>query len=297
MTAEQTAEGTAHMTAADLVPLADHLDAIAARFSGRIGYAFHNLRTSARLTSNADTEFPTASAVKLPVLTALHAHANRTGLDWDRPVPVNRVEVARGSGILQYLSRDLQMSYRDLAWLMICLSDNTATNLVIESMGREHAAELIADLIDPAIRLRGVASAGFDTAYPSMGYATPNALGRYLDLLVAGQLPGASETIAVAGQQVYQSMLPRFLPQSPTAAVPLTIAHKTGALPGVRTDIGIVSSATTTVTVAVLTADSADRAYDTIHEGELCIGALTYAVCRAWLGISSAAGDAAVDPA
>ncbi|HET8590389.1 MAG TPA: hypothetical protein VFM01_12220, partial [Nakamurella sp.] len=69
MTAEQTAEGTAHMTAADLVPLADHLDAICARFSGRVGYAISNLRTSERLTRDADREYPTASAIKLPVLT------------------------------------------------------------------------------------------------------------------------------------------------------------------------------------------------------------------------------------
>jgi beta-lactamase class A len=274
-------------------PLAEQLDAISARFSGRIGFAITNIGTGERLTRNPETEFPTASAIKMPILTALHAHAERTGLDWDRPLPVDRVDIAPGSGVLQYLSRDLQLSYRDLAWLMICLSDNTATNLVIESMGREPAAELIAELIDPAIRLRGGAGAGFDTAYPSMGYATPAALGRYLDMLVAGELPGAAQTIAVARQQVYQSMMPRYLPQSPDAAVPLTIAHKTGALPGVRTDIGIISTAATTVTVAVLTADSTDRAYDTIHEGELCIGALTYAVCRAWLGVSSEAGDRA----
>jgi beta-lactamase class A len=277
--------------------LTEQLDAIAGRFSGRIGYAFSNLRTAERLARNADTEFPTASAIKLPVLTALHAHAQAGGLDWNTPIAVNRVEVAPGSGILQYLSRDLQLSYRDLAWLMICLSDNTATNLVIDSMGRARAAQLISDLIDPAIRLRGGAGAGFQTEYPSMGYATAAALGRYLELLAAGKLPGAEQTIAVARQQVFQSMIPRYLPQSPDAAVPLTIAHKTGALPGVRTDIGIVSTATTTVTIAVLTADSPDRAYDTLHEGEQCVGALTYAVCRAWLGVSSAAGDEAIGPA
>lgn len=282
------------MTDADRSALTEQLDAISARFSGRVGYAFANLRTADRLTRDADSEFPTASTIKLPVLTALHAHAQRTGLDWHRPVPVGRVDVAPGSGILQYLSRDLQLSYRDLAWLMICLSDNTATNLVIDSMGREHAAGLIAELIDPAIRLRGGAGAGFDTRYPSMGYATPAAMGRYLDLLAAGQLPGAAETLAVARQQVYQSMVPRYLPQSATAAVPLTIAHKTGALPGVRSDIAVISTAGTTITVAVLTADSDDRDYDTIQEGELCIAALTYVVCRAWLGVTSDVGDAAI---
>jgi beta-lactamase class A len=279
---------------ADTSALSEQLDTLCSQFSGRIGYSFTNLNTSEHLTRNEAMEFPTASTIKLPVLTALHAHAERTGFDWNEPVPVDTVEVAPGSGILQYLSRDLRLSYRDLAWLMICLSDNTATNLVIGALGRERAAALIADLIDPAIRLRGGAGASFDTSYPSMGYATPGAMGRYLDRLAAGDLPGASQTIAVARQQVFQSMVPRYLPQSATAEVPLNIAHKTGALPGVRSDIAIISTTDATITAALFTADCDDRGYDTIHEGELCIAALTYAVCRAWLGVSSDVGDAAL---
>ena len=278
----------------DTSAMSEELDSLCAGFSGRVGYSFTNLGTSERLTRNGEMEFPTASTIKLPVLTALHAYAQDADFDWDKTVPVDSVEIAPGSGILQYLSRDLRMSYRDLAWLMICLSDNTATNLVIGAMGRERAATLIADLIDPDIRLRGGAGASFDTAYPSMGYATPAAMGRYLDRLAARDLPGAADTIAVARQQVYQSMAPRYLPQSPTAAIPLTIAHKTGALPGVRSDIAVISTATTTMTAAVFTADCDDRGYDTIHEGELCIAALTYLVCRTWLGVVSDAGEAAL---
>lgn len=277
------------------MPLQDLLDTITDRFSGRAGYVLSNLDTGERLVRNEEVEFPTASTIKLPILTALHEHALQTGMDWDETIPVRRSDVAPGSGILQYLSRDLELSRRDLAWLMICLSDNTATNLVIGEMGRERTGEIIGNLIDPAIRLRGLAGGAVETTYPSMGYATPAALGTYLDRLVQRTLPGAAETVAVAGQQVFHSSLPRFLPQSPNAAVPLTIAHKTGALPGIRSDIGIVSSASTTVTIAVLTVDSHDRAFDTLHEAELCIGALTYAVCRAWLGVTNEAGDAAVD--
>jgi beta-lactamase class A len=277
------------------MPLPELLDAITDRFSGRVGYVFSDLRTGERVVRNEDTEFPTASTIKLPILTALHEHAQQTGMDWDAPIPVRRSEVASGSGILQYLSRDLELSLKDLAWLMICLSDNTATNLVLGEIGRERTSEIIGRLVDPAIRLRGFTGAGFESKYPSMGYGTPAAMSGYLEQLARGTLPGAAQTVAVAGQQVFQSMLPRYLPQSPTAAVPLTIAHKTGALPGVRVEIGLVSSAASTVTIAVMTADCADLGYDTLHEGEQCIGALTYAVCRAWLGVSSDTGDAAVD--
>jgi beta-lactamase class A len=270
------------------------LDGLTARFSGRAGYAFTNLRTGQRISHDEHIEFPTASTIKLPILTALHEHARVTGMDWDERIPVNRSEVARGSGILQYLARDLALSYRDLAWLMICLSDNTATNLLVEAVGRERVAEILATVIDPAIRLRGLAGGAFETRYPSMGYATPAALDGYLRRLAEHSLPGAAATIAVAEQQVYESMIPRYLARSGDAAIPLTVAHKTGALPGVRADIGLISTADTTITVCVLTADADDRGYDTLHEGGLYIGAVTYAVCRAWLGVASAAGDQAI---
>jgi beta-lactamase class A len=267
------------------------LDGLTARFSGRAGYVFTNLTTGERIARDEHVEFPTASTIKLPILTALHEHARRTGMDWDERIPVTRSEVAAGSGILQYLSRELELSYRDLAWLMICLSDNTATNLLLDAVGRERISEILAEVVNPAIRLLGRAGAGFETRYPSMGYATPAALGDYLNRLAERSLPGAGATIAVAEQQVYESMIPRYLARSPGATIPLTVAHKTGALPGVRADIGLVSAASTTITVCVMTADANDRGYDTLHEGGLYIGAVTYAVCRAWLGVSSAAGD------
>jgi hypothetical protein len=67
-------------------PPAQRLDDFVGGFSGRVGYAVANLGTGERLTRNADLEFPTASTIKLPILTAFHAHADRTGLDWDAPV-------------------------------------------------------------------------------------------------------------------------------------------------------------------------------------------------------------------
>jgi beta-lactamase class A len=261
------------------------LDAIVAQFSGRVGYAIANLTTGARLVRREDEDFPTASTIKLPLLTVLHEHVARTGLDWDERVRLDRLDIPAGSGILQYLDRTSALSYRDLAWLMICLSDNLATNLIIDTLGLSHAGELIAELIDPAIRLRGAAGAGLDQDAPSMGYAPPAALGLYLDRLAAGRLPGAAETETVAGQQVFNASIPRYLSLSPTAPVPLTIAHKTGALPGARADIGIIRSATATLTLAVMTADSEDLAYDPINEGEQCIGAISRAVCRAWLDL------------
>ncbi|MGO1972288.1 MAG: serine hydrolase [Propionibacteriaceae bacterium] len=265
------------------------MDEIVSRFSGEVGYVVANLGTGERLTRNATTEFPTASTIKLPLLTAFHDHAHRTGLDWSERVRVERDEAVAGSGILGHLDSGVALTHRDLVWLMICLSDNLATNVITDAIGGlEPSAALIHEIAGPDIHLRGRAGGAAlaaDAPRSALSSATPEAFGRYLDHLTEGHLPGATETISVAEQQVFHSALPRYLSRSPQAPVPLKIAHKTGALPGVRTDVGIVTSPTTTLTIAMMTSDSTDLSYDTIHEGDQCIGALTHAVCREWLGV------------
>lgn len=269
--------------------LRDTMDDIVSRFGGEVGYVITNHSTGDRLTRNASTPFPTASTIKLPLLTAFHEHARRDGIDWGERVHVTRNEAVAGSGILGHLDPGLELTYRDLVWLMICLSDNLATNMIMDAIGGlEPAAALIHEIIDPDIHLRGRAGGAAlsaDAPRSTLSSATPESFGHYLDRLVAGQFPGATETIIVAEQQVFHSALPRYLARSPEASVPLRIAHKTGALPGVRTDVGIVSSATASITVVIMTEGSVDHAYDTIHEGDQCIGALTHAACKEWLGI------------
>jgi beta-lactamase class A len=260
------------------------LDEIVARFSGRVGYSIKNRTTGALAVRNEDEPFPTASTIKLPILTAFHDYVRSGAAGWDDTVPISRVKAVGGSGVLRYFSREVELTYRDIAWLMICLSDNVATNLILDAMGIDRTNDLIAALIGPDIRVRGRSDYRPGESSPSMGESTPKALGRYLDLLADGVLPGAGETIAVARQQVFNSAIPRYLSRSEAAPGLLQIAHKTGALPGVRADIAVIDTPAVQLSMVIMTADSHDTGFDFINEGEACIGEISRAVCDRWLG-------------
>jgi beta-lactamase class A len=261
------------------------LDDEAAGFAGRVGYAITNTSTREHIERRGDELFPTASAIKLPILTAFHSFVESGGASWEDSTAVDRELSRGGSGILQSLSVP-ELLYRDAAWLMICLSDNLATNLLLRTMSLEGTNRLIHELIDENITVNNYAGFQPGPNSGSMGKATPAALGRYLDGLVDGRLPGASETIDVARQQFYQSSIPRYLPLDvfePDAPGAVQIAHKGGSMPGVRSDIAVLSLGETTVTMAVMTADADDKTGTPQNEGERCIGRIARLVYDAWL--------------
>ena len=254
-------------------------------FAGRVGYAITNTTTQEHIERNGDEFFPTASAIKLPILTAFHSFVESGATSWTETTAIDLEFSLGGSGILQHLSVP-QLLYKDAAWLMICLSDNLATNLLLRTMSLEETNRLIHELIDEDISVNNYAGFQPGSTSGSMGTATPSALGRYLDGLVEDRLPGAAATLAVARQQFYQSSIPRYLPLDvfePEAPGAIQIAHKGGSMPEVRTDIAVLKVRETTVTMAIMTADSDDRTGDPQNEGERCIGRLARLVYDSWL--------------
>src|SRR2546423_10848545 len=88
---------------------------------------------------NEDEPFPSASVIKLPLVMTLYADAARGLLDLDESVAVgDRVD---GSGVLRHMRDVDRLSLRDLAMLAIIVSDNTATNRLIERVGVERVGE------------------------------------------------------------------------------------------------------------------------------------------------------------
>jgi len=267
-----------------MIDLAKCLDEAACRFSGRVGYALANLTTGERVLSRADEIFPTASVAKLPVLTAFHAFVDQGKARWDQTVEITSADIPGGSGILQYLSLPRTISFQEAAWLMICVSDNLATNLLLRAMTIEGTNGLIRRTIGEGIIVDALA--GYQPGAPvtSMGRATPHALLAHLEGLAEGRLPGAYETLAVARMQSYHNMIPRYLPFNAYGDSALRIANKTGALPGVRGDIGLLESRGITVAMVFMTAEAADTGFTFMNEGEECIGQLARIAFDAWMG-------------
>jgi beta-lactamase class A len=122
-----------------------------------LGVAARRLDSGEEIQYEAEGEYPTADVIKLPILIALYRKALEGKLSLDEQVTPKPEHYMTGTGVLNDLGRDISLSLRDTAKLMIVVSDNVATNLIIDLVGRAYVNEAMQDygLRDTAVRQRG----------------------------------------------------------------------------------------------------------------------------------------------
>ena len=233
------------------------LERIAADFDGRMGIAVKDLSGGESFAVNAETIFPQASSIKIPVLIELHRQAQAGKLRLTDRVELTRAQMAGGSGVLQRFGDGTSaLSLRDLAVLMIVLSDNTATNILIERVGMENVNQML--------RLNGLNQTRLQRVMMDTGaqregrenLSTPREMAALLELLHAGKLLDAANTAAAIEILKYPktTALRRGLPAN------VELANKPGGIPGVRCDSGIVLLAGRPYAIAVMTSFAQDGA-------------------------------------
>jgi beta-lactamase class A len=103
--------------------------------NGRVGVAVQDTISGEEVGVAADEPFPMASVCKTPILVAAFRKAESGALDLGRRVAIGRSERVAGSGLLNFFDEGLQPTLRDLLLLMIVVSDNAATDLVLHEVG------------------------------------------------------------------------------------------------------------------------------------------------------------------
>lgn len=133
----------------------ERLAEIARTTDGVVGIGVIDLRTGERFGVNDTLTFPQGSAIKIPLLIELFRQASAGTISLDERLPVRSADQVGGTGVLSWFGDGLSMiSLRDLAVLMIVLSDNTATNLLIDRVGMPAVNGTMAMLGVPSIRLQ-----------------------------------------------------------------------------------------------------------------------------------------------
>jgi len=230
------------------------IEGILTTYTGRWGMVIANQSTGARLELNPDMVFPAASMIKVPIMYEIMRQAAAGAISLDQYLVVTNAIRTGGAGILKELRPDITMTVRELVTLMIILSDNTATNMLIDLAGMDRINKTIAEigLKSTVLRRRMM---DFDAARAGKENDTSAA---DLALLFAHiynnpglpQQYGALMLDILARQQV-QDKLPFYLPEG------TAIAHKTGTLPGVEHDGGILFLPGGPYIICILTADLA----------------------------------------
>ncbi|TMC69899.1 MAG: serine hydrolase [Chloroflexi bacterium] len=184
---------------------------------------------------NEDEPFPSASVIKLPLVMTLYADAARGRLDLDEAAAVgDRVD---GSGVLRHMRDVERLSLRDLAMLAIIVSDNTATNRLIERIGLDRVGERLREWGCPNTRL---ARKMYDFEAAKHGRENVMTARETVSLLLRlhrGECEDRSTSdavLAVLEECQDRTMLRRYLPYG------LKVAHKTGTLDESRNDAAIV---------------------------------------------------------
>ncbi len=206
-----------------------------------------------------DEQFPAASVIKVPILLALAAGVDAGTHRWDQVAPSHSADTAAGGGVIQFLS-PLSYTLRDLATLMIAVSDNRATNRLIDLLGPDR---INAYILGAGCRGTVLARRMMDFAARAEGrenVTTPRDMADLFLRLLRGELARPATTTVLMdilkAQQV-RDRLPAWLPDG------VATAHKTGNFPGVMNDAGILFLPAGPVVASVfsrgLTADAEGR--------------------------------------
>lgn len=204
---------------------------------GKVGIYYRPLDGEA-VGFNEDLPLIAASVIKLPVMVEAFRCIEVGELDPDERVTVPPEAKLPSCGALTYLHDGLTVTAMDLITLMIILSDNTATNLLIDRLGMEAVNRTMAELEIPGIALRRKL---FDAEQSRRGVentVTARGIGLLLTRMATGTLLGGkadSQMMSILKNQRLNGKLPFFL-----HGRGVKIAHKTGEDDGITHDVGVV---------------------------------------------------------
>ena len=239
------------------------LDEIATAADGVVGYIVTDLTTNERVAARLEREpFPTASAIKLSILYEMLKQAEAGTLPLDSPKPVDRAQLVGGSGVLQHLTTP-SLSLRDHATLMIMVSDNSSTNVVIQAVGMDRVNARMAALGLSDIRLRRLMMDAAAVKRGDENVASPASLARMAELLWRGEgLKPESRETAMGMLKLVGGSIRRGVPSS------VPVYAKTGSLDGVISEAGVVDVEGRPFSIAVMTAylATADEGTRTVRD-------------------------------
>ena len=104
-------------------------------FQGKVSAYAKNLSTGLSYGVLPDRPVRTASTIKLAIMVECFSEAAESKLKWSEAIKVTDDEKVSGTGVVQELSDGVELPIRDLMHLMIVVSDNTATNLILNRIG------------------------------------------------------------------------------------------------------------------------------------------------------------------
>jgi beta-lactamase class A len=268
---------------ADTATLHRKLDSLATAHHGIVGYTVHNIDTGERLELRGDETFPTASLIKVPVLVTLYDLVEKGDIALDDRIAVLKIDKVPGSGMLQFMHDGIEITVRDAAWLMTTISDNTATNLLLDKVAIRRVWQKMEALGLPRSKVHSktfmrMTSVAMDSSVKyGLGVTTPNEMARLFELLANGKAVSAradSAMLDILAHNTDVESMQRFAEGVPAP-------RKTGATDNVRTECALFLLQSRVVACA-FTKENQDKRWQVDNEAQLTLGRIGQAIVAAW---------------
>ena len=259
--------------------------------SGKVGVYAATIDGDERVAIRADEAFPAASTIKIFILDALLARFDAGNASLAERLEFTSAFAKPGSGVLYHLEPGLRPSLRDLATLMMMISDNSAMLMLVAHLGLDRINDEIGRLGLEQTRL-GDWSRFEETYADSMGLSrsTPREMGDYLLRMRRGEIRSAESTELfwdILRIQKYILPLRRFLPASPWAREfdfpePVWVASKSGTLDDCAAESGFVRVNDGGWAISVMLRDMPEIVDEGFEKHERLISEISLCVYDAW---------------
>ena len=260
--------------------LAAKLQNVVRGFRGEVGIYARNLRTGATVAINADTVFPTASMIKVPILLALYDRVNQGKMDLEARVPrpdTLNYRYVESTDVVAYMAPGDTLPLRELAFLMLTVSDNVASLWIQAEVGGGVA-------VNEWLAAHGFRHTRVNSRTPGReearskygwGQTTPREIADALVMIRQGRAvsPAASE-------DMYRMLTNSYWKGEALSQIPPTVqaASKQGFVDRSRSEVLLVNAPAGDYVLAVITKNQADTGYQEGNEGSRLLRAVSRTV-------------------
>ena len=253
-------------------------------FKGKVSLFAKNLDTGETYAFNPDDRVRTASTIKIAVMIEAFARVAEGKIKWTDEVVLTKDKKVSGSGILTELSDGLRLTLRDAVNLMMILSDNTATNLVLDVLTTDAVNARMESLGLKNIKIMrrigsgGESSAGKDPENKKygLGMATPREMVLVMEKLERGEVVSAAaskEMLDLMKREQGRNAIGRSLWNVP-------MASKYGALDRLRSAVGILYTKKGKIAMAISCDDMPETMWSVDNPAYLLMSRLSKVIAE-----------------
>src|SRR5258707_6758283 len=271
--------GAAQISAPQATPLDTLVRAEIAPFKGKVFLFAKNLDTGVSYAFNGDERVRTASTIKVAVMIEAFRRVSDGRAKWTDELVLTKAARYGGSGVLPELADGLRLTLRDCVNLMMVVSDNTATNMVLDYLTTDAVNSRMNALGFKDTRImRRIGGGGEsregkepDNKRFGLGATTPHEMVRILEKLDGGEIvnkTAAKEMIDLMKREQARYAIGRTIGEVP-------MASKYGALDSLRSSVAIVYTKRGRIAIAITVDDMPEVNWSVDNPGYLVMSRLS----------------------